>query len=177
MPARALWNACLEADDVLGPVAGELRERLHAARSWTDRFATCDDVLGRLVSEADPRVAPETWEAWRLLVESRGTAPVAEVARRVGWSRRHLAQRFGEEFGPPPKLAARVIRFERARGLLQHPRRPALAEVAASCGYYDQPHLNRDFVELAGCAPGAWIATELPSVQDREILEESRSTA
>jgi AraC-like DNA-binding protein len=176
LPARALWNTSTEADGVLGPVAVELQHRLLGTASWADRFAACDHVLGRLIGPAG-RVAPETWEAWRVLVDSRGTVPVAEVARHVGWSRRHLAQRFGDEFGMPPKLAARIIRFERARRMLQRPRRPSIAEVAATCGYYDQPHLNRDFVELAGCAPGEWLSDELPSVQDPVVLEPSRSTA
>ena len=68
--------------------------------------------------------------------------------------------------GLPPKVLARVLRFERARRLLQRPDRPALADVAAVCGFYDQAHLNRDWRELAGCSPTTWLAEELPSVQD-----------
>jgi AraC-like DNA-binding protein len=165
VPARALWSLSLDADELLGGVAGRLRERLHATSGWDARFAVCDELLAPLV--VPHRVAaPEVGEAWRLVVASGGTIPVAAVAAEVGWSRRHLAHRFTDELGLSPKLAARVVRFERARLLLQSGRRPALAEVAARCGYYDQPHLNRDFVELAGCPPGEWLATELPSVQD-----------
>ena len=102
---------------------------------------------------------------------------MADVAGQVGWSRRHLAHRFTDEFGLSPKLAARVVRFERATTLLRSPGRPALAEVAAACGYYDQPHLNRDFVELAGCPPGEWLAAELPSVQDGEAPQPAESQA
>lgn len=176
LPARTLWNLSVEAGDVVGRAASELRERLHQAVGWPARFAACDDVLGRLL-RPELAVAPELGEAWRLVVASGGSLPVADVAAEVGWSRRQLARRFSDELGLSPKLASRVVRFERARRMLQLPTRPALAEVAAACGYYDQPHLNRDFVELAGCSPGEWLAAEVPSVQDREARGPSSSAA
>lgn len=179
LPARALWNMSLEAADVLGGAAAELRERLHDVSGWADRFAVCDEVLGRLLG-AEPRlaaVAPEVREAWRLLVASGGTASVSAIVDEVGWSRRHLAQRFRDELGLSPKLAARIIRFDRARRALQEPGHRSIAEVAAVCGYYDQPHLTRDFVALAGCPPGEWLATELPSVQDGDRSGLADSTA
>ena len=183
MPARALWNLSVEAADVLGPSADELWERLHWAADWPGRFATCDDVLSRrLAASRASGVPAEVVGAWDLVVASGGTLGVADVADRVRWSRRHLTQRFTSEFGLSPKLAARVVRFERAGSMLRSPRRPGLAEVAAACGYYDQPHLNRDFVALAGCPPREWLQSELPirelpSVQDGPVPHPSGSAA
>ncbi|MGH9226202.1 MAG: helix-turn-helix domain-containing protein [Acidimicrobiales bacterium] len=168
-PARALWNLSIEAADVIGPPAAELWERVNAAPTWDGRFAACDDVLLRLAGarRSRPPATDDTLAAaWDLLVVTGGGIGVADLAAEVGWSRRHLANRFSGEFGLAPKLAARVVRFERARRLLQRPARLSIATVAATCGYYDQPHLTRDFVELAGCPPGEWLATEFPSVQD-----------
>lgn len=158
-PARDLWSTSVEAEDVLGRVGAELWERLQVDADWSTRFAICDEILARLLQPAVAR-SPEVWEAWRLLETSHGTVAVADVAAEVGWSRRHLAARFDQEFGFTPKVAARVIRFERARHLLQAADRPAIATVAATCGYYDQSHLTRDFVDLAGVAPGEWLAAE-----------------
>ena len=177
MPAAELWDLSVEAGDVIGSAADELWERLHLAADWPSRFAACDDVFCRLVSLGHASAPAQEARAWELLAASGGTLGVAEVADRVGWSRRHLAARFTGEFGLPPKLAARIVRFQRATTMLRSPVRPALAEVAAACGYYDQPHLNRDFVELAGGPPGEWVATELPSVQDAGAAEPAGSRA
>jgi AraC-like DNA-binding protein len=163
MPARALWNTSLELDDLVGAAGAELWERLQSVEAWEDRFRACDQVLARLVRDDSPE--PSLDRSWQLLVASAGTVTVAELARTLRCTRQHLARRFAAEFGLSPKLAARVVRFERARRMLQTPFL-SIAQVAASCGYYDQAHLTRDFVELAGCPPGRLLAQDLPSFQD-----------
>jgi AraC-like DNA-binding protein len=170
MPARELWNTSLELDDVVRSVGTELWERLQATTEWWQRFAVCDEVLGRLLG--DREVAPELRRAWARLTQSGGTVSVQELAADVGWSRQHLNRRFHDEFGLGPKLAGRVVRFERARRMLQAVApRVTIAEVAACCGYYDQAHLARDFAELAGCSPSQWMAEEeLPLFQDAAFL-------
>ncbi|HLS76166.1 MAG TPA: helix-turn-helix domain-containing protein [Nocardia sp.] len=167
LPAGALWNTTLECADLVGPAGDELWERLQGPASWRARFAVCDEVLTRLASP-DRTVAPELSWAWRTVVDSAGTASVTRLADRIGWSRQHLTRRFSAEFGLAPKLAARITRFERARRMIAStPSFVTLAQVAASCGYYDQAHLNRDFAELAGCSPTTWLREEeIPSVQD-----------
>ncbi len=104
---------------------------------------------------------------WRALASSHGQMPIDTLARGVGYSRQHLARRFREEFGLGPKLAARIIRFERANLMLRAtPSYVSLAELAATCGYADQSHLTRDFTALAGCSPTQWLCDEeLPIVQ------------
>ena len=82
------------------------------------------------------------------------------LAAEVGWSRRHLAARCRDELGLPPKALARLIRVEHAAGLVRAGE--PLADVAYGSGYADQPHFNREFRELVGCAPG-----QFPFVQDR----------
>jgi AraC-like DNA-binding protein len=166
MPARALWNTSVECADVAGPAGRELWERLQGLTAWADRFAACDTVLTR-IADRDLTVAPELRGVWQTLVRTGGTDPIGNLAATVGWSRQHLARWFRDEFGFGPKLAARVVRFERARHMLQAiPSFVTIAQVAAACGYYDQAHLDRDFAELAGCTPTAWLAEELPSFQD-----------
>jgi AraC-like DNA-binding protein len=63
------------------------------------------------------------------------------------------------------------MRFEVARELLRPPDHPPLAEVAVRCGYYDQAHFTREWRDLAGCSPTAWLAEELPSVQDTDPVD------
>ena len=170
IPAGELWDLSLELEELTGSFADELWERLQPPASWTERFAICDEVLGRALVETETR--RELGNAWKLLVASGGTATVDWVAGQVGWTRQVLTRRFRAEFGLSPKLAGRVIRFERARDLLGGGDGPSIAEVAATCGYFDQSHMNRDFVELAGLPPGQLrVEEEVPSFQDETVVK------
>jgi AraC-like DNA-binding protein len=165
MPAGALAWTVVELDVLLGTAASELLDRLHAATGWRDRFTVLDDVLLRVLRDpVDP--APEVQRAWSCLVASGGAIEINALAKETGWSRRHLSERFRAEIGLSPKVMGRVLRFDRARHLLGPAGAPGLAEVAATCGYYDQAHMTRDWNDLAGCTPTTWMSEELPSVQD-----------
>jgi AraC-like DNA-binding protein len=171
MPAAELASIDVEGSDVLGSLADQIGERIRAAGDWPARFAVLDQVLGSRLADPpiDPGISGEVGHAWRRLVASGGHCTVSDLAAETGWSDRHLRSMFSGETGLTPKAAARVIRFDRTRRLLQ--RRTAagspllLADLAADCGYYDQAHLAREFRDLAGLPPSAWLAEEFRNVQ------------
>ena len=108
-----------------------------------------DEVLARGAVEVDPPAPQVAW-AWRRLLATGGTVQVGALAGAVGWSRRHLGERFRAELGLAPKAAAMVLRFERARRLLERPGRPGLAEVAVACGYSRARGAARQLAPVAG---------------------------
>ncbi|WP_324605795.1 AraC family transcriptional regulator [Streptomyces sp. NRRL B-24484] len=163
LPAGELAGLDLPAEDLLGPLADEVRERLLAAPDWPGRFAVLDALLPRL-AEPYGEAAPEVRRVWALLRRSGGRLPVSALAAEAGWSERHLAARFRLETGLSPKAAARVVRFDRARRMAASDG-GRLAELAARCGYFDQAHLAREFRALAGVAPSVWLAEEFRFVQ------------
>jgi AraC-like DNA-binding protein len=173
MPAAELASVDVEAAEVLGRLAGEVRERVLAAPGWAARFAVLEEFLSRQVRAArepgHPVPRPEVSYAWERLRSSRGAVSVAQLAAETGWSARHLGEQFRAETGLSPKAGARVIRFDRARRRLLRRQaeggRVVLAEFAAECGYYDQAHLAREFRDLAGCPPSVLLAEELRNVQ------------
>ncbi len=183
LPAGELADLDVPAEAVLGGVCAELRARLLAAPGWRERFAVLDEILLRRAG-AWPGAVPDTPEvswAWRELMRAGGTTRVSDLAAQTGWSGRHLTSRFRTEIGLTPKAAARVIRFDRARQLLIRQvtvagRETKLADLAATCGYFDQAHLAREFRALAGCPPSQWLAEEFRNVQARACAGEEALT-
>jgi AraC-like DNA-binding protein len=160
VPAGELTCRTVGLEQLLGRESDLVAERLHEAAGPAERFAILDEVLRRELAGARETVRPDTWRAWTLLERSGGRMRVSELAAQLGCSRRHLVNRFTVDIGAPPKTAARLIRFERARRRLGS---APLARLAADCGYADQAHLAREFAELGGAPP-----TAFPFVQDGE---------
>jgi AraC-like DNA-binding protein len=167
VPMARLTNAAAELPDLLGREAGALVERLADAPSWGARFDLLDGFLLRRL-DAGPVPDPEVTRAWRLL-NGDLTVSVADLAADVGWSRKHLTNRFREQAGLPPKVMARVLRFQHAVGLLTGG--AGFAEAALACGYYDQAHLNREFRALSGCTPTELIGGQLEQQRVSTLAE------
>jgi AraC-like DNA-binding protein len=172
LPPSELARAVVPLADVAGPGASSLPDRLASASTWAERVGVLDRVLGDWVRDDAPEPRAEVDHAWATLADADGAVDIGTVAAEVGWSRRHLGEQFRREFGLPPKVMARVMRFEKAKRLMSAAPEPDLAAVAAAAGFADQPHLTRDWRGLAGSTPAGWLrGEELLFVQDRTALE------
>ena len=136
-----------------------LREALESAPSWEAKFGVLDDFfLARLDDELSP--VPTITRALGRLRATSGAIPMSELADEIGCSRRYLVAGFREHVGITPKLLARILRFQRAVGMMERPL--SWAEISLACGYYDQAHLIRDFRQFTGSAPGEFARRRLP---------------
>lgn len=156
VPASELADAHIDLETLWGQAALELRERLCAAATPAKRFALLEEVLrGRLLRRSRPRhgAIPLALDAFEQADEA---VMVRDLARRANLSQRRFIQLFTTEVGLTPKLYGRVRRFQRARELVRQGTQPDWAAVAAACGFFDQSHLIRDFVEFSGLSPMAY---------------------
>ena len=167
LPAGQLASIVVGLDEVFGRSARELTEQLREEPSWDRRFDLIEGLLLEQLGQRNAGTAqPEVDWAWQRLCTSHGAIGIQELATEVGWSRRHLTDRFTRELGLAPKVAARVLRFERVTGHLRRHPRTRLADLSAAAGYADQAHLTREFQAIAGCSPRQWMTEELPNLQD-----------
>jgi AraC-like DNA-binding protein len=134
--------------------------RLQDATTWDARFDILDrEIRAKVAAARQP--PPAVIRAWHRLVSTNGCARIADIRDDIGWSERHLAVQFRNQFGLTPKAFARILRFGRAARALRQGTSP-LANVALACGYYDQAHFTREFRAFAGITPLALLATRLP---------------
>jgi AraC-like DNA-binding protein len=75
---------------------------------------------------------------------------IAQLARETGWSERRFSQLFREQVGFPPKVWARLQRFQGAVRQLRAGVDVRWADIAQQCGFYDQAHLANEFRAFSG---------------------------
>lgn len=164
VPPGELTDRHVDLEDIWGRRARELRERLCAATTTSQRFAILE---AELVSRIDARpVHPAV--AYALDVLARPQARVGDIAKAARLSQRRLIELFTASVGITPKRLGRVLRFQRATALA---RSAALdwTRVAHACGYYDQAHLIRDCRELANMTPSDLVRASV-HVSERHQL-------
>jgi AraC-like DNA-binding protein len=167
MPASELTDRIEDAEAVCPRLVRALTNALIDTSTSESTGESCVRALDLTLLEYLARAAPLdplAVAAGRLLL--REPRRIADVARRMGVSPRHLTRTFRHAVGLTPKMFARISRFQRVAAVLDDGSGDVLAGVALACGYYDQSHLVRDVRAFAGGTPVA-----LRDALDGELAE------
>jgi AraC-like DNA-binding protein len=156
MPLLELTSRMIHLDDLGDVAVRELGDTLAEANGWHERIRLAEHFVIARIAGSDRAIAPETLHAYREIAKRRGDLRMADIAGDLGWSRKRLVTEFREQIGMAPKTFARVVRFGHATELATRRDIKGWAEIAAACGYADQSHMTRDFVEFSGAPPRRW---------------------
>ncbi|MDP4177387.1 MAG: helix-turn-helix domain-containing protein [Bacillota bacterium] len=95
------------------------------------------------------------------IIESAGQVQVNELADITGYSVRYINKTFNKEFGIPPKVFCKLMRFQYLindlnafeKGVFE----TNLSQLSIELGYYDQAHMIKDFYEFTNTTPMKYI--------------------
>jgi AraC-like DNA-binding protein len=146
-----LANRFVELQDVTSEIARSLRP-LPETSDWASRFSLMDAIIAQRLNRLHGQSLRTAW-AWQKLRDTDGMLNIRLLASESGCSQKHLVAQFRDYVGVSPKVAARVIPFNRAVKLIERRGSVNGARLALDCGYYDQSHFIRDFRAFAGCTP------------------------
>jgi AraC-like DNA-binding protein len=152
VPMSDLADQAVSIGDLWGneaiTLAAELRELDELGRLERFEFA----LQSRLAIAAN-RWRPVNVEGLAAtVIRHRGRVTVEGLARAAGVSRQHLTREFRNRIGVPPKLYARIVRFQSGLSYAgcQH---VDWAVAAVEMGYADQSHLIAEFRRFSGLTP------------------------
>lgn len=90
------------------------------------------------------------------IMRTTGQVKIKELADETGYSVRYLNRVFTDEFGVPPKVFCKLMRFQHLLNNLND-EVADLVQLAAELGYYDQSHMIKDFNEYTNTTPSKYL--------------------
>ena len=168
VPMSELANLSVPIDAVLGRFGTDLAQRIGDTPDWGDRFAFVDRAIRARLSDTPAIDAGVAWSLGRIAATG-GNVAIGELVEELGWSHRRLIARYRDSVGLPPKMVARIVRFERLTAKLAGHPAADWTGTALECGYFDQAHLAREVRDLADLTPTALRAELVNSVQDGQL--------
>lgn len=124
-------------------------------RAVAERIALLQGILLRRL-ECKPIDRPML-RVQHAIERARGNVRSADLARHAGLSLRQFQRRFQSATGISPKVLCRLVRLQSVLALSREPG-ATLGRIAATAGYADQPHFQREFRDFAGITPGEYFA-------------------
>lgn len=134
-----------------GDAAAALPHNIWEESRIERQIAVAEDYVEARIqtSQREPRIDP--------IVRAAVTRLLAgEAADAVGLSERQMQRRFKAEVGVSARMLATVLRFRRVFEMIERPEAPGWVEAALAAGYFDQPHMARDFRRFLGCTARQW---------------------
>jgi AraC-like DNA-binding protein len=159
IPINELTNQIHTLRDLVGQKSSELAERIFIANDFSERVDLLTQFLEGQVRYDTP-IDVRILKTIALIEERKGNLNIESLSKNVFLSERQFERNFKQIVGFPPKTFAKIIRFEYAKTCIEI-NNQSLTDIALSCGYYDQAHLNHDFKTLSGYSPKDYVRNYL----------------
>lgn len=132
---------------------GELHNHLYHCQHFQERAYVCEQWL---LQHFKPQPVTPFDQALSLIYQSIGNIKIAQLADRVGWSSRHLNRLFQLHTGLSTKTFAQVIRIQHiCKQQFIYPSNTL--NMALELGFFDQPHLIKDYQKRLLSPPNVFI--------------------
>lgn len=95
------------------------------------------------------------------LVNTNGAASMEAFTGKLLIGKRQLERKFIAAVGLPPKMLARILRFQHALQLIENQQFENFTKVAYDGGFYDQAHFIKDFKQFTGLNPKKYFSENL----------------
>jgi len=161
VPAGELHNRYVDLGDLWGERdAARIVARLYEAPTSRAKFALLEHVLLRMAFRPLARHPAATFALSELRRDS-SVRSSADVARDLQMSQGRFIKLFRDEIGLTPKLYSRIERLQAVLRRIELLVDVDWADVASSCGYFDQSHFIHDFREFTGLRPSDYLGLRI----------------
>ncbi|HSI77292.1 MAG TPA: helix-turn-helix domain-containing protein [Lunatimonas sp.] len=163
IPALSLKDRFLDGYELFHHELKDLHEQLHEEISFREMVRLTEKFLERkMATNKDLWKNECILKASNSLICEPNTFSIQELAHHSNMTIKTFERKFTVLAGIPPKLYARIRRFNQAIELKLYHEKLNWLDVCVKTGYFDLMHLNRDFKAFAGLPPRAFFEKTPP---------------
>lgn len=96
------------------------------------------------------------------VIDNKNQSSITVLSDVACLSYKQFSRVFTEYVGATPKEFTRIVRFQRALFMMQNNLSIDMMDVILTCGFYDQPHMIKEFKTFSGYTPNEYLATCQP---------------
>lgn len=151
--AAEITDTCLDMTLLPGLYRTALLDRLENASSGQEQVDILRMFISDLTMHTDVSANSGIDAAVQAIHHRKGDISLKELQERLHLTERTFQRRFEQHVGIPPRLYARISRFQQALRQFQHADYDKLSDIAYANGYNDQSHFIRTFREFTDTTP------------------------
>lgn len=155
IPLKELMNNIVDLNDLFTAEAQIAEEKVNMSESIHDKINAIESFILKRIRRNSIKETT-TGKAAEIILSHNGQITVKKLSGLTGSSERKLQRDFEDYVGLSPKQFARIIRFQNAIKIMNL-NSLSLTAAAYECGYYDQAHFVREFTEISGQTPSAYM--------------------
>lgn len=160
IPSHLMTNNVFETFDVIPDGLETYNEQLNEVIDLTEMKKITDKFfLSHLVNSKRQEADDSITSTSSLIFQNHGNVNIKSLASQANMSLKRFEVKFTEQGGVPPKLYARITRFNYALLMKVQNILKNWTDISHKCGYYDQMHFIKAFKEFAGDSPGNFYKT------------------
>lgn len=160
-PMQELYRQNVSLQDMDDKLLKELENKVYDSRDNSEAIRHIEKYLIARLTRTDSYNLPRITEVINT-ISHRHEYNISALSAIACLSYKQFGRIFADYVGTTPKEFTRIVRFQRALHILSH--KPAISpvELAVECGYYDQPHLIKEFKLFSGYTPNEYTTVCQP---------------
>lgn len=149
-------------EDIWGKEAEYVAEEVQSANEVSEIIERVEAILLRRLHRGESESEQLLQSGMQIMYVGQGNLSIRALADKLSYSERHVRRMFQRELGISPKELLGIIQFQSLLQELNKNSAASFADIAVKYGYYDQPHLIRNFKRYYGLAPNQVFKSKCP---------------
>lgn len=154
-------NQAVCIDNVMPQAKRLIHEQLSCTANDMEKISIVEGYLRCIVKKNNYHVDPLTAKVISFIQQGNNNL-ISGLSNDFHISSRTLQRRFNDNVGISAKMLSRIVRFNKAYHLIQHQPCLNMQDICFNLGYYDLPHMIKEFVEFSGVSPLQYFKNENP---------------